>query len=196
MRDYTKKVKFTPIQVLTAGYLVVTLFFAFLLMLPVSSKSGTPQSFIDALFMATSGISTSGLTIVDIGSHYSLFGQIIMMLDFQIGGLGYMAFFVFAVYLLQGKISLNTHLVASESVAGTKPGHNFEFFSKVIAFTFIFELLGGIILFLYWLPSHPFLHALYLGIFHSISAFFSNTNRNFCFQPSFESSKPPLLSLN
>jgi len=171
MRDYTKKVKFTPIQVLTAGYLVVTLFFAFLLMLPVSSKSGTPQSFIDALFMATSGISTSGLTIVDIGSHYSLFGQIIMMLDFQIGGLGYMAFFVFAVYLLQGKISLNNHLVASESVAGTKPGHNFEFFSKVIAFTFIFELLGGIILFLYWLPSHPFLHALYLGIFHSISAF-------------------------
>jgi trk system potassium uptake protein len=73
-------------------------------MLPVSSAKGESQSFIDALFMASSGISTTGLTVADVGSYYSLFGQIVLMLDFQIGGIGYMAFFVLIAHAFRKKL--------------------------------------------------------------------------------------------
>jgi len=172
--------KLNPLQLLVIGYFLVTMFFTLLLMLPISSKTNTPQHFIDALFTASSGISTTGLCVVDIGSFYSLFGQIMLMLDFQVGGIGYMAFIVFMAYLLNARLSLNNKIVASESVAGTHPGHSYNFFAKVIIFTFVFETIGGIILFFYWLPAYSFLYALYLGFFHSISAF---CTAGFCLFP-------------
>ncbi|MDO8734513.1 MAG: potassium transporter TrkG, partial [Elusimicrobiota bacterium] len=172
--------KINPLQLLVIGYFIVTLFFALLFMLPVSSNDGKSQNFIDALFMASSGISTTGLAVVDIGSFYSLFGQIMLMLDFQIGGIGYMAFIVFMAYLLHAKLSINNKIVASESVAGTHPGHSYNFFAKVIIFTFIFETIGAIVLFFYWLPDYSFLYALYLGFFHSITAF---CTAGFCLFP-------------
>ncbi|MFA6419092.1 MAG: potassium transporter TrkG, partial [Candidatus Margulisiibacteriota bacterium] len=96
------------LQVLIIGYFVVTIIGAALLSLPISSAAGTSQPFIDALFLATSGISTSGLTVVDIGSYYSFFGQLVLLSIFQIGGIGYMAFFVFLAYLLGKKFSKKT----------------------------------------------------------------------------------------
>jgi len=172
--------KFNPIQVLVIGYFIVTLTFALLLMLPISSVSHKSQPFIDAMFVAASGISTTGLTTVDIGSFYSLFGQIVLMLDFQIGGIGYMAFIVFIAHLLNIKLSMKNQTVATESVSGAYPGHTFNFFKKVIVFTFVFELIGCAILFFYWLPGRSFLYALYLGMFHSISAF---CTAGFCLFP-------------
>jgi len=77
--------RLSAIQILVFGYLCITLIGAALLSLPVASKQGTWQPFIDALFVATSGISTSGLSVVDIGSYYSIFGQIVLMCIFQIG---------------------------------------------------------------------------------------------------------------
>lgn len=173
--------KSKPIQMLVIGYFIITLTFALLLMLPVSSANQRPQSFIDAMFMASSGISTTGLTVVDIGSFYSIFGQIILMLDFQIGGIGYMAFIVFIAYLFNIRLSLRNQVLATESVAGAYRGYSFKFFKKVIVFTLLFELIGGVILFFYWLPTaRSILYALYLGIFHSISAF---CTAGFCLFP-------------
>lgn len=172
--------KVNPIQILVMGYFFVTLIFALLLMLPISSVNHKTQPLIDAIFMASSGISTTGLTVVDIGSFYSLFGQIILMLDFQIGGIGYMAFIVFIVYLLNIKLSMKNQIIATESVSGSYPSHIFIFFKKVIVFTLLFELIGGLILFFYWLPGHSLPYALYLGIFHSVSAF---CTAGFCLFP-------------
>ncbi|MEK6591147.1 MAG: potassium transporter TrkG [Nitrospinota bacterium] len=172
--------KLSSVQLLATGYFIVTLFFALLLTLPIASKTNKQQSFIDALFMSSSGISTTGLTVVDIGSFYSLFGQIILMLNFQIGGIGYMAFIVFIAYLLEIKLSVKNQIVASESVAGAYPGFSYRFFNTVITFTFIFEIIGGIILFFYWLQIYPLPTAMYFGIFHSVSAF---CTAGFCLFP-------------
>jgi trk system potassium uptake protein TrkH len=181
LKEHNKLLKkLSPIQMLVIGYFLVTLFFALLLMLPISSKTNKSQNFVDALFMSSSGISTTGLGVVDTGSFYSLFGQIILMLDFQIGGIGYMAFIVFMAYLLEAKLSRKNKLIASESVAGTHPGHSSNFFGKVVIFTIIFEIIGAIALFFYWLPHYSLLYALYLGIFHSISAF---CTAGFCLFP-------------
>jgi trk system potassium uptake protein TrkH len=79
--------RLTPYQLLILGYVIITVSGALLLSLPVSSVQGTSQPFLDALFLATSGISTSGLSVVDVGSYYSLFGQIVLLVIFQLGGI-------------------------------------------------------------------------------------------------------------
>ncbi len=163
--------KCTPYQLIVLGYLLITVIGAFLLFLPISSAKGSYQSFLDALFLATSGISTSGLTVVDIGSYYSLFGQIVLMCIFQIGGIGYMTFIVFMMYFLGVRTSIKIGVVAKESLAGADAGLFKKFFSAVLLYTFIFEFIGAVILALFWMKEYPVKYSIYLGIFHSISAF-------------------------
>lgn len=160
-----------PIQLLVLGFLLIVILISCLLMLPISSARHTTQSFNDALFMATSGISTTGLVVVDPGSYYSKFGQIILMLDFQIGGLGYMSFYIFLAFLLKKRTTFTTKTIAKESLAGVEVGNSSHFFLIVILYTLIIELIGGIILGLFWMRQYPIPRALYLGLFHSISAF-------------------------
>ncbi|MCX5692314.1 MAG: TrkH family potassium uptake protein [Candidatus Omnitrophica bacterium] len=163
--------KFTPYQLIVLGYLLITVIGAFLLSLPISSAKGVYQSFLDALFLATSGISTTGLTVVDVGSYYSLFGQIVLMGIFQIGGIGYMTFIVFMMYLLGVKTSIKTSIVAKESLAGANAELFKKFFRAVLLYTFIFEFSGAVILALFWMKEYSVKYSIYLGIFHSISAF-------------------------
>ena len=161
----------TPYQVLVLGYAIVTLIGAILLSLPVSSAQGRHQPFVDSLFVATSGISTTGLTPVDIGSYYNLLGQLVVFSIFQIGGIGYMTFVVFLTYLLGVRLPLTTRLLAKESLSGPNLRMLERFFLVVVAFTFIFEAGGAAILTHFWSKEFSFSRALYLGVFHSVSAF-------------------------
>jgi len=161
----------TPYQVLVLGYAIVTLAGAILLCLPVSSAQGWHQPFVDSLFVATSGISTTGLTPVVVGSYYNLFGQVVLLCIFQIGGIGYMTFVVFLTYLLGIRLPMTTKFVAKESLPGSNLRILEKFFLIVVVFTFIFEVGGAAILTRFWSKEFPFGRALYLGIFHSVSAF-------------------------
>jgi len=161
----------TSYQILVLGYALIVLLGAMLLSLPISSAQGRHQPFIDSLFVATSGISTTGLTPVDIGSYYSKFGQIVLFCIFQIGGIGYMTFVVFLTYVLGVQLPLTTQLVAKESLAGSGLKMLEKFFLVVVAFTFIFETIGAVILTLFWSKEFPLARAVYLGVFHSVSAF-------------------------
>ncbi|MBI5699692.1 hypothetical protein HZC35_05210 [Candidatus Saganbacteria bacterium] len=167
------KGRLTPIQILVLGYAAVTLAGAFLLSLPISNSHGVWQPFIDSLFVATSGISTSGLSPVDIGTYYTLFGQLVLMSIFQIGGIGYMTFIIFIAYLLGEKISVWTGMVARESLATRSYdwGMLGNFFRNVLFYTFLFEFVGAMILAVFWMREYSLARSLYLGVFHSISAF-------------------------
>lgn len=178
--------RLTPIQLLVLGYSFVTVIGAILLSLPVSSAKGVYQPFVDSLFVATSGISTSGLSVVDIGSYYSLFGQVVLLCIFQIGGIGYMTFVIFAFYLLGAKVSISTGIVAKESLAVDSYHMLGRFFKNVLLYTFIFESLGALVLTIFWLKEYPLSRSIYLGVFHSVSAFctagfstFSNSLMNY-----------------
>ena len=149
----------------------ITVSGAILLSLPVSSAQGTSQPFLDALFVATSGISTSGLSPVDIGSYYSLFGQIVLLVIFQIGGIGYMSFIILTMYALGIKGSMRTSLVAKESLAGPNLHVLKGFFLSVLAYSFAFELVGATILAVFWMKEYPAAYSIYLGVFHSVSTF-------------------------
>ena len=163
--------QFTPAQTLLAGYLLIILFGSILLMLPIASANGVPQALIDALFTATSAISTTGLVVVDTGSFYSLFGQIVILILIQIGGVGYMAFIVFIAYAFGNKLSLRAGMILEDSLAGVSLGNIEKIIDSVILYTFIFEFACAAILSLYWMREFSISHALYLGVFHSISAF-------------------------
>jgi trk system potassium uptake protein TrkH len=163
--------KFTPTHLLVAGYALVTLVIAALLALPIASSSGRPQPFVDAVFVASSGISTTGLTVVDVGKFYSLFGQIVLLIDFQIGGIGYMTLFVFTMYLLGGRLRLSHQLVASESLVGSSPADVIHFLIRVTEATLIVEGLGAAVLAWHWMDAFPPGRAVYLGVYHSVSAF-------------------------
>jgi trk system potassium uptake protein TrkH len=161
----------TPPQILVLGYLVVTIVGAILLSLPISSSDGKHQPFIDSLFVAASGISTTGLTPVDIGKYYSLFGQLVLLCIFQIGGLGYMAFAVFLAYIFRIELPFTAKIVARESLAGSNIRILERFFVVVLLFTFLFELLGAAVLSVFWAKEFPLPKVIYLGVFHSVSAF-------------------------
>lgn len=163
--------KLSPTHFLVGGYALVTLAIAALLALPIASSSGEPQSFVDAVFVASSGISTTGLSVVDVGEFYSLFGQIVLLIDFQIGGIGYMTFFVFAVYLLGSRLRLSHQLVASESLVGPGLAQVTHFLIRVIQATLIVEAIGAAVLAWHWMDAFPPGRAVYLGVYHSISAF-------------------------
>lgn len=162
---------FGVIRILVLGYGAITLIFAGLLTLPIASSERVSQPFIDALFVATSGISTTGLTVVDTGSYYSLFGQIVLLINFQVGGIGYMAFYIFLAYLVTGRLSLTAQLVGKESVTGMKLRELTKFFMLMLIFTFSIEFIGAAVLSAYWAHEFSLPRAIYLGIFHSVSAF-------------------------
>ena len=163
--------RLTPYQLLILGYAFITMSGAHLLSLPVASAEGTSQPFLDALFLATSGISTSGLTVVDVGSFYSLFGQIVLLVIFQLGGIGYMSFIILTMYVLGIRGSLRTSLVAKESLAGPNLHVLRGFFLSVLAYSFVFELAGAAILAAFWMREYPAARSVYLGVFHSVSTF-------------------------
>jgi len=123
------------------------------------------------LFVATSGISTSGLSVVDVGSYYSVFGQIVLMTIFQVGGIGYMVFVVSMFRVLNMKIPLHTRIVAKESLASEGYHQIGRFFLSVFLYTALFELAGMLFLSLLWREKYGFSKALYMGLFHSVSTF-------------------------
>ncbi|MCX5633538.1 MAG: hypothetical protein NTW93_07700 [Phycisphaerae bacterium] len=161
----------TAFQILVSGYGLVVFFGAFLLSLPISATAGKHQPFLDALFVATSGISTTGLSPVDIGSYYNMFGQIVLLCIFQIGGIGYMTFIISLAYLLQMELPIIAKAVARESLSGPDYRMLGRFFLSVLTFTFLFETAGAIVLTLFWSKEFPLGRAAYLGTFHSVSAF-------------------------
>lgn len=158
-------------QVIVAGFAIVTLSGTLLLTLPQSTRDGQGQGFTDALFMATSAISTTGLVVADPGSYYTVFGQITIIAIVQIGGLGYMVFIVMAGYLLHRSPSLTLRKLMRDSLAGTQLADMKRFVKLTLVYTFTAEAAGGLILACFWFEDCSALHALYLGLYHSISAF-------------------------
>lgn len=163
--------KVTPIQVLVMGYVVVIVVGSLILQLPAASSDSNSQEYIDALFTATSAVSTTGLIVVDTGTFYSGVGQAVILLLFQIGGLGYMAFVVLMVYALGRKLSLVSAVTLKESLSGVTLGNMKKYVKAVFMFTFVFEGVGALFLTGYWLNYFSLSESVRLGVFHSVSAF-------------------------
>lgn len=163
--------KMRPIQFLVTGYIAIILLGSLLLNAPAASSAGVSQDYVDALFTATSAVSTTGLVVVDTGTFYSRFGQSIILLLFQVGGLGYMVFVVFMVYALGRKPSLTSAVTLQQSLSGVTLGNMKQYLKRVVVFTLLFEGLGALVLSIYWMDHYTVAESVFLGVFHSVSAF-------------------------
>lgn len=162
----------SSIQTLVLGFLLLVLLGSWLLTWPIATtEHGRNQSFVDALFMATSAVSTTGISLVHIGDYYTLFGQLVLLLLMQIGGLGYMTLILFVIYIFGESVSYRNSHIMEQSMAVPSRGELRVFIKRVIKVTLLFEGLGAIALTLYWLPDFPLATAVYMGIFHAISGF-------------------------
>ncbi len=161
----------SPLRTLLLGFIIITMIGTGLLMLPEASMNGTSQPFVDALFTAVSGVSTTGLIVVDTGSYYTLFGQWVILTLIQIGGLGYMVFIVMIFLTRKKDISLQGRKILRESLSRPLRIDMNRFTSVVFAFTVIIELLGTAGMYIYWSHFFPPARALYVSFFHSVSGF-------------------------
>ena len=163
--------KLTQTQMIVVGYLLIILIGALLLMLPVSSRSGQMTSFTDAVFTSASASCVTGLVIADTCQNWTIFGQCVILLLIQIGGLGFMTFGVWVAVILHRKIGLMMRGTLQESVNILQIGGIVRLTKKIIKGTLLFEGIGAIILALRFQKGFGWFKELYYGLFHSVSAF-------------------------
>ncbi len=157
------------------GFFITIILGAFILSLPISSQKGTFTDPVTALFTATSAVCVTGLVVVDTLTHWSLFGKIVILLLIQIGGIGFMSLVTIVSLFIGKKITLKERLVIQQSFNQDGLEGLVKLVKNVIKITFLFEGVGAILLSfkIYFTPQFDFtvIESIWLGIFHSISAF-------------------------
>ncbi|KJB89362.1 ATP synthase subunit J [Paenibacillus sp. E194] len=175
MEGTKKAIRFnlTPPRILVVGFAAIVLLGAFLLMLPISNADGIPLPFLDALFTSTSATCVTGLIVVDTGTHFTVFGQVVIMLLIQIGGLGFMTMATLFALALKKKISLKERLILQEALNQGSMEGIVRLIRKVILFAVCIEGTAAVLFSVRWAFDLPLGKAIYFGIFHAVS-FFNN----------------------
>lgn len=166
-----KRTVLNPAQLFIASFLIIILTGALLLMLPNATNTGI--SFTNALFTSTSAVCVTGLIVVDTSSYFTEFGQVIILVLIQIGGLGILTFASYFGYFFKGGSSYENQLVFSDMINSKKIGEVFSILKYILLITFGIEFFAALLIFLS-LDSQYFTSLydqLFFSIFHSISAF-------------------------
>ncbi len=158
-------------QILVAGYFVVIITGTLLLMLPAATTKAGPMSFINALFTATSATCVTGLIVVNTASAFTVFGQLVIMVLIQIGGLGIMTMSTLVAFIIGKKITLKERLIIQEDLNQFKISGLVRLIRYVLGFTFLFEGIGALIMFIRLLGDYDVVGAFYMAVFHAVSAF-------------------------
>jgi trk system potassium uptake protein len=158
-----------PPQVLAMGFLALIIMGSILLKLPVATEH--PIRWIDALFTATSATTVTGLSVVDTGTTFTLFGQIVILCLIQIGGVGFMSIAVLIVLTLGKRIGLKQRLMIKEALNQTSVGGVIKLVKRLLLLSFIIEAVAVFFLTLRFSPEYGFLKGFYYSIFHVIAAF-------------------------
>ena len=165
------KNKLTQTQIIALGFLLMIIVGTMLLMLPISSKSGEWTSFSDAIFTSTSATCVTGLVVRDTFRYWSLFGQLVILVLIQIGGLGFMTIATLFSLVLRRKIGLKERELLHESVSTLHIGGIVKLTKRILIGTCLFEGLGAIVLSIRFIPQLGVLKGIYNAVFHSVSAF-------------------------
>lgn len=160
-----------PPKILVGGFGFLILFGAALLMLPISTLDGNGLSALYALFTATSATCVTGLVVVDTGSTFTVFGQIVILTLIQVGGLGFMTVATLVAFLLRKKISLKERLILQEAFNYITIEGIVRLVKRVLFFTIVCEGAGGLLLSIRFAADMPVGKAMYYGFFHAISNF-------------------------
>jgi len=180
------KKNLTPAQYLVFGYFIIIMLGAILLMLPISTTDGQGLRAVDAVFTATSATCVTGLIVVNTKEAFTHFGSTVIMLLIQIGGLGIMSMSTLFAFIIGKKISLKERLIIQEDLNQYQISGMVRLVQYLLGFTFAIEGTAAVILFFRLVEDYPTARAIYLAIFHAVSAFnnagfdlFGNSLENF-----------------
>ena len=161
----------TYVRIIAMGYLLVIVAGTCLLMLPVASEGGGGTDLLTSLFTATSATCVTGLVVVDTATHWTVFGQVVILLMIQVGGLGFMTMGVVMALWLRKRITLRMRGILQESMNYMQMGGIIRLVKMVYKGTFLIELAGAVLLAIRFIPVFGLGKGIYFGIFHSISGF-------------------------
>ena len=165
---YNRKLRSS--QIILFGFAGVILVGTLLLLLPFATRNGQSASFGDALFTATSAVCVTGLIVQDTASYWSGFGQSVILLLIQIGGMGVITVAA-AITMASGKkISLMQRSTMQDAISAPQVGGIVRFTGFILKGIFLFELLGALVLMTVFIPEYG-VKGIWLAVFHSISAF-------------------------
>ncbi|MGX7245712.1 TrkH family potassium uptake protein [Enterococcus quebecensis] len=165
------KKRLSAVQVLALGFIVLIFIGGSLLTLPFFSRSGTATPFIDALFTAVSAVCVTGLTTLNTALHWNAYGQLVIMLLIELGGLGFMTMPVLLYFILRKKITLSTRILLREALNLDDMSGAFRLMMYVVKLATVIQLVGALLLSFEFVPEFGWKKGLFFGIFHSISSF-------------------------
>ena len=165
-----KILKMHPANLVLASFISAIALATLLLKLPISTRNGHID-WIDALFTATSAVCVTGLTVVDTGSYFSAFGQAVIIVLIQIGGLGVMTISVALFQWIGRSVSIRHRMAMQDLFAHTPREDIFSLVKSIVFFAFGAEALGAVLLTIQWSRELPVPQAAYTAVFHAISAF-------------------------
>ncbi|MBM7625010.1 trk system potassium uptake protein TrkH [Sporohalobacter salinus] len=176
----------SPAQFLALGYIIVITVGALLLSLPIATVNGEGLDLINSIFTATSATAVTGLIVVNTGTYFTIFGQSVILLLIQIGGLGFMTTSTLFALILGKKINLKKRIIIQEDLNYFNLSGLIRLVQYVTILTLGIELMGAVLLFAHLLPEYPAGKAAFFSIFHAVSAFcnagfdiFGNSLANF-----------------
>lgn len=158
-------------QAIVIGFAAIIFAGSIILNLPISSKDGHSIGFINALFTATSAVCVTGLVVVDTYTHWTVFGQIVILMLIQVGGLGFMTLATLFSLALGRKISFKERLLIAESLNQYSPQGMVKLIKDILLGTLLFEGIGAAILSARFAGQYGIKEGIYKGVFHSVSAF-------------------------
>ena len=165
------KRKLTAAKFLVLGYVIVILTGTFLLCLPISSRDRVWTPFVDSLFTATSATCVTGLVVYGTNVHFSIFGQIVILLLIQTGGVGFMTVITMVSMFLRRKIGLYERKLLMHSEGTGRISGVMHLLKHILLFTLIFESCGAILLATRFVADFGWGRGIYYAIFHAVSSF-------------------------
>ena len=165
-----RKLRLSSFQIIILGFAGVILVDALLLMLPLASAEGCVTPFPKTLFTATSAVCVTGLVVEDTGCYWSVFGQAILLVLIQVGGLGVVTVAVFFVMLSKRKISLMQRSTMQDAISAPKVGGIVRLTKFFLRGTFFIELLGALVMLPVFCRDYGW-SGVWMAVFHSVSAF-------------------------
>lgn len=161
----------SPTEVLIIGFAVLIFFGAFLLTLPISSRSGEWTSFINAFFTATSSVCVTGLVVVDTGTYWSVFGQIAIICLVEVGGVGFMSFATMFFVMAGKRITIKDRILIQSSVNMDSLSGIVKFAKYIFFSSFIIQGIGAVLLAIVFIPEFGLLTGIGYSVFHSVASF-------------------------
>lgn len=161
----------TDLQIIFLSFLFVVILGGSILSLPISSKAGEYTSFVDSLFTAISATCVTGLAVLDTSTYWSFFGQVIILILIQVGGLGFMTLVASIFLLLNQKVSMKSRTALQKTYSVSHLGFKKSLVLGILFISLIAEFIGSVLLSFIFIPEYGWLKGVWFSVFHSVSAY-------------------------